>query len=154
MTSRSRETAIGASTWIGVRQISPPSASLCAVVIHQFASRQARRAPAWDCGAPDPSPVTQYTAVSFAQPIRRVFATTLLGAREHVDMPAPGELRAARLETTIGDPVWDILYEPVASLVGYAASRLNRLQFLTIRLYLSLVFFALIGLLLVLAVWR
>ena len=130
------------------------SAGLCAVVIHQFASRQVRRAPAWDCGAPDPSPFTQYTAISFTQPIRRVFATMLLGARERVDMPAPGDLRPARLETTIGDPVWDSLYAPVAGLVGRLADRLNRLQFLTIRLYLSLVFFALIGLLLVLAVWR
>jgi formate hydrogenlyase subunit 3/multisubunit Na+/H+ antiporter MnhD subunit len=129
------------------------SAALCALAIHQFASRQARRAPAWDCGAPDPSPVTQYTATSFAQPIRRVFATSLLGAREHVNMPAPGDLRAARLETTIRDPVWDGLYAPIVRAVGYAADRLNKLQFLTIRLYLSLVFFALIALLLVLALW-
>jgi len=129
------------------------SASICALAIHQFASRQARRAPAWDCGAPDPRPVTQYTAASFAQPIRRVFATSLLGAREHVDMPAPGELNAARFTAQIRDPVWESLYAPIARLVGFAAERLNRLQFLTIRLYLSLVFFALIGLLLVLALW-
>jgi formate hydrogenlyase subunit 3/multisubunit Na+/H+ antiporter MnhD subunit len=129
------------------------SAALCALVIHQFASRQARQAPAWDCGAPDPSPVTQYTAASFAQPIRRVFATSLLGARERVDMPAPGDLRAAHFEAVVRDPVWESFYAPVARLVGFAADRLNRLQFLTIRLYLSLVFFALIGLLLVLALW-
>ena len=29
----------------------------------------AGRAPAWDCGYPDTSPATQYTAGSFAQPI-------------------------------------------------------------------------------------
>jgi formate hydrogenlyase subunit 3/multisubunit Na+/H+ antiporter MnhD subunit len=130
------------------------SAGLCAVVIHQFASRQSRRAPAWDCGAPDPSPATQYTAVSFAQPIRRVFATMLLGARERVDMPAPGELRPAQFVSIIPDPIWEGLYAPIAGGVGWVADRLNRLQFLTIRLYLSLVFFALIGLLLVLAIWR
>jgi hypothetical protein len=129
------------------------SASLCAMAIHQFASRQARRAPAWDCGAPDPRPVTQYTAASFAQPIRRVFAASLLGARESIDMPGPGELRAARFTAQIRDPVWENLYAPIARLVGFAAERINRLQFLTIRLYLSLVFFALIGLLLVLALW-
>lgn len=129
------------------------SATVCAMAIHQFASRQARRAPAWDCGAPDPSPATQYTAASFAQPIRRVFATSLMGARERVDMPAPGELRAARFTVEIHDPIWESLYAPIARLVGFAADRLNRLQFLTIRVYLSLVFFALIGLLLVLALW-
>jgi formate hydrogenlyase subunit 3/multisubunit Na+/H+ antiporter MnhD subunit len=129
------------------------SAGLCAFAIHQFASRQARRAPAWDCGTPDPSPITQYTAASFAQPIRRVFATSLLDAAERVDMPAPGEMRAARYMATIRDPIWDSLYAPIARWVGFAADRLNRLQFLTIRVYLSLVFYALITLLLVLALW-
>jgi hypothetical protein len=129
------------------------SATFCALVIHQFASRQARRAPAWDCGAPDSSPATQYTAASFAQPIRRVFATSLLGARERVDMPAPGDLRAARFEMQIRDPIWESVYAPIGRLIGSAAERLNGLQFLTIRVYLSLVFFALIGLLLVLALW-
>jgi NADH:ubiquinone oxidoreductase subunit 5 (subunit L)/multisubunit Na+/H+ antiporter MnhA subunit len=129
------------------------SAGLCAFFIHQFASRQARRAPAWDCGTPDPSPMTQYTAASFAQPIRRVFATSLLGASERVDMPGPGDMRAARYEAAISDPIWESLYAPIGQLVGWAADRLNRLQFLTIRVYLSLVFFALIALLLVLALW-
>jgi hypothetical protein len=37
--------------------------------------------------------------------------------------------------------------------VEYAADRLNHLQFLTIRRYLSLVFTTLVTLLLVLAIW-
>ena len=37
--------------------------------------------------------------------------------------------------------------------VGAAGDRLNRFQFLTIRQYLSLVFAALVTLLLVLAIW-
>ncbi len=41
------------------------SASLAAFAIHRFASRGVRRAPAWDCGFPDSSPMTQYTASSF-----------------------------------------------------------------------------------------
>jgi hydrogenase-4 component B len=130
------------------------SAGICAMAIHQFASRAVRRAPAWDCGAPDPSPVTQYTAGSFAQPIRRVFATLLLGARETVDMPAPGDLRPARFQAVLHDPIWEAFYAPVARLVGYAADRLNRLQFLAIRTYLSIVFLALIILLLALVLWN
>ena len=51
------------------------SGTLAAVAIHRLASDRLRRAPAWDCGYPDPSPATQYTASSFAQPIRRVFGT-------------------------------------------------------------------------------
>lgn len=130
------------------------SAGLCAAAIHQFASRQLRRAPAWDCGAPDPSPLTQYTAASFAQPIRRVFGTVVFGAREVVDMPAPGDLRPARYESIVHDPAWEGIYAPLAAIVGWAADRLNRLQFLTIRAYLSLVFAALVALLAALALWN
>jgi formate hydrogenlyase subunit 3/multisubunit Na+/H+ antiporter MnhD subunit len=130
------------------------SASIAAFVIHRIASRAVRRAPAWDCGFPDPSPATQYTAGSFAQPIRRVFATSLFGAREELDMPPPGDMRAARFKSVLHDPVWETFYAPIAGAVSYAAERLNHLQFLTIRAYLSIVFLALVGLLLVLAVWN
>jgi hypothetical protein len=47
-----------------------------------------------------------------------------------------------------------VLYLPTAKLVGFAAERLNRLQFLTIRGYLTLVFGALVALLMVLTVWQ
>ena len=47
----------------------------------------------------------------------------------------------------------DRLYAPIAGGVASASERLNRLQFLTIRQYLSLVFAAVILLLLVLAIW-
>jgi hydrogenase-4 component B len=129
------------------------SGSLAAFAIHRLASDRLRRAPAWDCGYPDANPATQYTAMSFAQPIRRVFGTFVFRAREHVEMPPPGDTRAARLTVDISDPVWDFLYTPLVVGIGAAASRLNRLQFLTIRQFLSLVFGALIILLLVLAIW-
>ena len=129
------------------------SASAAIFAIHRLASHALRRAPAWDCGFPDPSPATQYTGGSFAQPIRRVFGTLLFRARETVDMPLPGDLRPARLDLELRDLVWDALYAPVAGAVGYAAERLNLLQFLTIRRYLGLVFMALVSLLVVLAVW-
>ncbi len=74
------------------------SASLTAFAIHQIASNKLRRAPAWDCGFPNADPATQYTAESFAQPIRRVFGAFAFRAHERVDMPAPGEMRAAHAE--------------------------------------------------------
>jgi formate hydrogenlyase subunit 3/multisubunit Na+/H+ antiporter MnhD subunit len=129
------------------------SAGITVFAIHRFASRAVRRAPAWDCGFPEPSPATQYTAGSFAQPIRRVFGTLVFGAREHVEMPPPGDLAPARLVVVLRDHIWERLYLPVAFVVGHAAVRLNRLQFLTIRQYLSLVFLTLVTLLLVLAIW-
>lgn len=130
------------------------SAALAVWLIHRFASRAVRRAPAWDCGFPDPSAATQYTAGSFAQPVRRVFGPFAFGAGEQVDMPAPGELRPARLTVVMRDRVWEALYAPIARAVTVAADRLNHLQFLTIRRYLSLVFMAVVLLLLVLAIWQ
>ncbi len=129
------------------------SASLAAYAIHRFASREVRRAPAWDCGFPDPSPATQYTAGSFAQPIRRVFGTVVFRARESVQMPPPGDSRPARLSLNLRDLVWDTLYAPLSEGIAFAADRFNRLQFLTIRRYLSLVFLALVVLLL-LTLWQ
>jgi hypothetical protein len=129
------------------------SALLAATVIHRFASRALRRAPAWDCGFPDASPATQYTAGSFAQPIRRVFGTLVFRAREEVVMPPPGDTRPARMRVEVNDLIWNFLYVPLAGAIGFAADRFNRLQFLTIRRYLSLVFLALVILLLVLALW-
>jgi hypothetical protein len=129
------------------------SASLAAWIIHRFASRALRRGPAWDCGFPDPDPATQYTAGSFAQPIRRVFGTLVFQAREQVQMPPPGSLAAARFSVVVRDLVWEGLYAPIANGVTTAARRLDVLQFLTIRRYLTLVFAALVLLLLVLATW-
>jgi hypothetical protein len=129
------------------------SGTLAASAIHRFASDRLRRAPPWDCGYPDASPATQYTADSFAQPIRRVFGTVVFRAREHAEMPPPGDTRPARFRVELRDLVWDVLYAPLASGVSIAADRLNHLQFLTIRQFLSLVFAALVILLLVLAIW-
>jgi hypothetical protein len=129
------------------------SGSIAAFAIHRLASAKLRRAPAWDCGYPDPSTATQYTASSFAQPIRRVYGTTVFRAREIGEMPPPGSMAPARLTVELHDLIWDAAYAPIASFIGYAADRLNVLQFLTIRSYLTLVFTALVLLLLVLAIW-
>ena len=129
------------------------SACAAAAAIHRLASDRLRRAPAWDCGYPDASSNTQYTASSFAQPIRRVFGTLVFRAEEQVDMPPPGDMRPARMTVRLSDIVWEVLYAPVAGAVDTIAERINRFQFLTIRRYLSFVFLALVGLLLALAIW-
>ncbi len=130
------------------------AAGLGAEIIHRWASSATRRSAPWDCGFPDASPVTQYTAGSFSQPIRKVFGTVVFRAREEVDVPAPGETRAAQLRVRLRDVLWDVLYSPIAGMVTFAAGWLNRVQFMTIRGYLTLVFGALVVLLMVLAVWQ
>ncbi len=130
------------------------SASLTALVVRCFASHGLRRAPAWDCGFPDPRPTTQYTGASFAQPIRRVYGSVVFRTHETVTMPPPGDMAPARIEKHISDPIWDTLYAPVAGAVWRLSLVLNHLQFLTIRRYLGFVFAALVILLLVLALWQ
>ena len=82
-----------------------------------------------------------------------MFGTVVFRASEHVEMPLPGDNRAARLHVELHDVVWEVLYAPVSGLVQFASDRFNYLQFLTIRRYLSLVFLALVSLLLVFAIW-
>jgi NADH:ubiquinone oxidoreductase subunit 5 (subunit L)/multisubunit Na+/H+ antiporter MnhA subunit len=129
------------------------SAALAVSVIHRFASRALRRGPAWGCGFSDPTPAAQYSGGSFAQPIRRVFGTLAFGARDRVEMPPPGDIRPARLRIELHDLIWEGMYAPIATAVSVSSDRLNRLQFLTIRQYLSLVFGTLVTLLLALAIW-
>ncbi len=130
------------------------SASVAAWVVHRFASRRLRRAPAWDCGFPNADPVTQYGAGSFAQPVRRVLGTILLRSREDVTMPAPGDLSPARHVVRSRDLIWEEIYLRIAAVITFIAMRMNRLQFLTIRRYLSLVMISLVILLVVLALWN
>lgn len=130
------------------------SGTLTATFIHRFATRAMRRAAIWDCGYPDSSPAAQYTSSSFAMPIRRVFGTSVFEVHERFDMPQPGEMRAAHYHVKVFDPAWRMGYGPLARCVLRLAAKLNRLQFLTIRSYLTLTFSALIILLLVVAAWR
>ena len=83
-----------------------------------------------------------------------MFGTIVFRAREtRRHAAARRHCAPARFDVDLRDLVWDALYAPVAGAVGVAADRLNRFQFLTIRRYLSLVFVALVILLLVLALW-
>jgi len=107
-------------------------------VIHRYASAATRRSAPWDCGFPDASPLTQYTAGSFSQPIRRVFGSVVFRAHEEVDMPPPGDARPARFEVRMRDVPWDLFYVPAANAVAFAADHLNKVQFMSIRAYLTL----------------
>lgn len=129
------------------------SSRLAIRVIHDYANNAIRRGPAWDCGFPEPSPATQYTGDSFAQPFRRVFGALVLRAKVQSTMPPPGDPAPAKLAVEMHDVVWERIYAPISGLVRWASERLNVLQFLSIRSYLSLVFAALVALLMVVAAW-
>jgi hydrogenase-4 component B len=130
------------------------SSLLVAVGVKNIASRALRRSRLWDCGYPGLGPASQYTSTSYAQPIRRVFGPTVFHSSETVTMPPPGSTAPARIERVRHDLPWEWLYQPVIDTVSRLADRSNVLQFLTIRRYLSLVFIALIVLLVVLTIWQ
>ena len=130
------------------------SGGIAAAMVKRFGSNGLRRAPAWDCGFPDPSPMTQYTGASMGQPIKRVYGALAFHARDVVDMPAPGDMRAATHVASRTDYIWDGVYLPLSRAVTWVSVYLNVLQFLTIRRYLGFVFVLLIALLLALALWQ
>jgi hypothetical protein len=109
------------------------SAWIAIYVIHRWASHAVRRSAPWDCGFPDASPATQYTAGSFSQPIRRVFGTVVFRARESVEMPPPGSTQPARYHADLRDLIWDVIYVPVAAAVNALADRLNRRSLIRIH---------------------
>lgn len=125
---------------------------VAALVLHRYASARLRRAAAWDCGFGDAGPTAQYSAGSFSQPIRRIFLNQVFSARDTVVMPPPGDTAPARFSLELRDPAWDWLFTPIEQLMGRIADRANLLQFMTIRQYLSLMFGALVLLLVVVAV--
>ena len=169
LTVGARLDAQSAQPWLRIAPISPErgvyngllvfamiaiAAAATAAILRRVASHALRRAPAWDCGFPDSSPATQYTSGSFAQPILRVFGSVVFRAREHVEMPKPGGAGAAKLTVEMHDTVWEVFYAPVIRLVDVLADRLTKLQFLTIRKYLMLVFATLILMLIIIGVLR
>ena len=79
-------------------------------------------------------------------------ATTIHPVVPGTRLPPPGSANPARLTVAMHDLIWEALYAPIGRIIAFATERINVLQFLTIRRYLTLVFAALVLLLLVLAI--
>lgn len=126
--------------------------------VRKVSPSPAGRAPVWDCGfiAPPPhlpfgDPDAQPSAAGFAQPLRRMLGSSLLGATESVDMPEPGDPRPARLRWGFADPAFALLLAPLARAREALVIRAERLRDLTLRQCLGLSFGTLVGLLALLA---
>ncbi len=127
--------AAGAAWWWGVRRHAPAGVA---------------RGPAWDGGYAAPpdhlpfgEPETQPSAAGFGQPLRRILGR-LVGARERVTMPPPGDPSPARLEAGFADPTLRRLLAPLAAARDALSARAERLRGLTIRQSLMLPFGALV----------
>ncbi len=120
-----------------------------------------RAVPAWDggFGAPPPwmpfgDPATQYGAASFSQPVRRAVGGAVMAAREAVDMPAPGDRRAAVLAVATRDPAAAWLFAPAGRLRERVSRAVDPMSFLTVRRTLGVMFAALVLFLAAVALWE
>jgi formate hydrogenlyase subunit 3/multisubunit Na+/H+ antiporter MnhD subunit len=112
-----------------------------------WAVRGQTRGPAWECGFAAPpawlpfgDPLTQYAGASFSQIIRKSLATRLLGARETVVTAPPGDAAMATLDVTVEDPSDRFLFARLAAAREWISDRADRMQFLTIRRTLVVMF--------------
>ena len=103
-----------------------------------------RIAPAWDCGFGPLDERMQYTASSFAMPIRRVFSFLWLIV-EKVEPGGPGT--APRYILRVNDRIWLALYVPIGKLMLKLAERTSYIQGGNLRVYLCYSFFTLLFLL-------
>jgi hydrogenase-4 component B len=98
----------------------------------------------WDCGFGPLSPRMQYTTVSFAQPIRRIFSFAWK-ITQHVE-PAR-DVKGPIYHLHVNDWVWMKVYQPISTLIHLLAEKISRIQGGDLRVYLSYSFFTLLFLL-------
>ncbi len=98
-----------------------------------------RRAPLWDCGFEKVTNRMQYTATSFAMPIRRIFGY-LFSIKEHVKQVPPATHPAfperLNYHLRVRDRFWMWIYQPVVDVSFWLSRRIGRLQQGRIQIYL------------------
>jgi hypothetical protein len=129
---------------------------ILAVVITVYLLLHARpgaihRVPIWDCGFEKLTSKMQYTATSFAMPIRRIFGF-LFSIKEQVKQLPPLRHSAfpQRLHYAlrVRDRFWGWLYQPVVDASFWVSRRIGRLQQGRIQIYLIYSFVTIVVLLL------
>jgi hydrogenase-4 component B len=117
---------------------------ILAVVIVTYVVLHARpgaihRAPLWDCGFEKVTSRMQYTATSFAMPLRRIFGY-LFSIKEHVRQlpPATHPAFPERLHyhLRVRDRFWMWIYQPVVDASFWLSRRIGRMQHGRIQIYL------------------
>jgi len=121
-------------------------------------ARSARRkARLWDCGGGPLTARMEYTATSFAEPLQRVF-DDVLAPETDLDVTHHDEARylvaSAEYRGRVPDRIERRLYEPVLRAVGAWGDAARRLAPGSVHRYLGYGFYAVAGLLIVLAVTR
>ncbi len=98
-----------------------------------------QRVPLWDCGFEKVTQRMQYTATSFAMPIRRIFGF-LFNIKEHVRQMPPATHPAfperLHYHLRVRDRFWMWIYQPVVDASFWLSRRIGRLQQGRIQIYL------------------
>jgi formate hydrogenlyase subunit 3/multisubunit Na+/H+ antiporter MnhD subunit len=111
-----------------------------------LAGREVGAALTWDCGYERPTARMQYTASSFAEPIRELFVMLLPARRQVVPPEGPFPSRAS-LRSEIVRPFQERLYGPAFDAVRGGMSRLRWLHHGRVQLYVLYIVVTLIGML-------
>lgn len=125
----------------------------------RLVARRKRRTGArlWDCGGGAPTPRMAYTATSFAEPVQRVF-DDVLAPEQGVDVTPAREsaylVERVRYQRQVPDRIEHRLYRPVIAALSGVGTAARRLAGGSVHLYLGYGFFALVALLVVLAVMQ
>jgi formate hydrogenlyase subunit 3/multisubunit Na+/H+ antiporter MnhD subunit len=97
------------------------------------------RVPLWDCGFEKITSRMQYTATSFAMPIRRIFGF-IFSIKEHAGQlpPAAHPAFPQRLSyhLRVRDRFWMWIYQPVVDASFWLSRRIGRMQHGRIQIYL------------------
>lgn len=126
--------------------------------VRVVAVRRARReARLWDCGGGPMSARMEYTATSFAEPLQRVFDDVVQPELD-VDVTHHEESRylvqAVEYRRTVADRIERRLYQPVLSVITAWGEGGRRLAPGSVHRYLGYGFYAVCGVLILLAVTR
>ncbi|HBF82463.1 MAG TPA: hydrogenase 4 subunit B [Streptomyces sp.] len=134
-------------------------ALMAAAGLIRLAAHRKRRTNAklWDCGGGAPTPRMAYTATSFAEPLQRVF-DDVLAPEQDVNVTHVREsaylVERVRFQRQVPDRIEHRLYRPVLAALTAVGASARRLAGGSVHLYLGYGFFALVAVLVVLAVMQ
>lgn len=131
------------------------AAGLTRLIAHRGRRRAGARL--WDCGGGAPTPRMAYTATSFAEPLQRVF-DDVLAPEQDVNVTPVREsaylVERVRFQRQVPDRIEHRLYRPVLAALSGVGTAARRLAGGSVHLYLGYGFFALVAVLVALAVMQ
>jgi hydrogenase-4 component B len=111
-----------------------------------IARRSVTIASTWGCGYERPTPRMEYTASSFGEPVREMFAA-ILPARHHVVAPEGYFPERASFRSEVVRPFQERFYRPAFGAIARGMSHLRWLHHGRVQLYVLYIVVTLIAML-------